>query len=47
MKQIQNAKERDRGDWESLLRLADARFRMLDIKQPQGSEISIITVALE
>lgn len=47
MKQIQNAKERDRGDWESLLSLADSRFRIHDIKQPQGSEISIITVVLE
>ncbi|KAF4633859.1 hypothetical protein G7Y89_g4253 [Cudoniella acicularis] len=42
MKQIQNARERDRKDWEVLLREADELFHLIEIKCPAGSALAII-----
>jgi len=47
MKQIQNGKERDLEDWKNLLEAADSRLRLLDVKQPEGSELSILTVVVD
>ena len=41
-----SAKERMRADWEALLRAADQRFRIVNIRQPIGSADAIIEVVL-
>ena len=37
-----NGRERDADDWKHLLRLADSKFKLLEIKQPQGSTLALI-----
>ena len=44
MLELHNGKERDRDDWIELLRRADARFRLIGIKQPAGSTLAILEV---
>ncbi|KAL9074671.1 MAG: hypothetical protein Q9157_004300 [Trypethelium eluteriae] len=39
-----NAKERDRGEWEELLRRADARFRLVEARRPEGSMLTCMEV---
>lgn len=39
-----NAKERDRGEWAALLRAADERFRIREIRRAEGSMLSCIEV---
>ena len=42
MKQLFNAKERDKDDWIQLFRAADPRFQLVQITKPELSELSII-----
>jgi 6-hydroxytryprostatin B O-methyltransferase len=42
-----NAKERTRADWEALLRAADQRLRIANVRQPIGSADAIIEVVLD
>jgi hypothetical protein len=44
MKECFNAKERDINDWAALLRKADKRFVMDEVKRPEGSQLQIIDV---
>ncbi len=44
MLELHNGKERDLDDWVHLLRKADARFHVVDVKQPTGSMLSVIEV---
>lgn len=44
MTSIQNAKERELGDWVELFRKADERFQFHSATQPPGSNLSIIVV---
>jgi hypothetical protein len=46
MKGFFNAKERNEEDWKKLLEEADQRFRIVDIKRPEGSQLQIIEVLL-
>ncbi len=45
MLEFHNAKERDLDDWNHLLKQADPRFRLEDVKKPKGSRLAIIEVA--
>lgn len=47
MKGIQNAKERDSTDWEQLFKSVDPRFKILEIKSPKGSYLSLICAIWE
>ena len=47
MLELFNSKERDAGDWSSLLRQADERFRLVDIKRPSRSKLSFIEIIWE
>lgn len=42
MKELQNAKERDAGEWARLFETADPRFVMREIREPAGSDLAII-----
>ncbi|KAF7508286.1 hypothetical protein GJ744_009431 [Endocarpon pusillum] len=42
MKELQNAKERDAGEWARLFETADPRFFMREIREPAGSDLAII-----
>ncbi|KAI0867360.1 S-adenosyl-L-methionine-dependent methyltransferase [Hypoxylon argillaceum] len=44
MTEMQNARERELGDWKNLLRMADSRFEFQDAKKPEGSTLWLITV---
>lgn len=44
MKACFNAKERDINDWRSLLKKADERFMIKEVKRPEGSQLQIIDV---
>ena len=44
MLELHNGKERDRDDWIGLLKRADPRFQLIDIKQPSGSTLAILEV---
>lgn len=44
MKECFNAKERNIEDWTALLKKADARFEILEVKRPQGSQLQIIDI---
>lgn len=44
MKECFNAKERDIDDWTELLKKADERFVIADVKRPEGSQLQIIDV---
>jgi hypothetical protein len=45
MKQITNGKERGIDDWTHLVSLADPGLKILGVKSPPGSFLSIIEVA--
>ncbi|KAL8729373.1 MAG: hypothetical protein Q9166_004766 [cf. Caloplaca sp. 2 TL-2023] len=45
MLEFHNAQERDRTGWAKLISSADARFRIIDIKQPLGSRLSLIEIS--
>jgi 6-hydroxytryprostatin B O-methyltransferase len=47
MLQVFNSCERDVDDWTHVLSLADERLRLVDIAQPRGSVMSILTVGLD
>lgn len=47
MKQLLNAKERNADDWIELFRKADPRFRLVQIKKPNLSKLSIIEFCWE
>ncbi|KAF2707636.1 S-adenosyl-L-methionine-dependent methyltransferase [Pleomassaria siparia CBS 279.74] len=47
MKECFNAKERDINDWTALLKKADERFVIADVKRPEGSQLQIIEVNWE
>ncbi|KAL9083352.1 MAG: hypothetical protein Q9165_008552 [Trypethelium subeluteriae] len=42
-----NGKERDRGEWEELLRSADARFRLVEARRSEGSMLTCMEVRWE
>jgi hypothetical protein len=42
-----SAKERTRADWEALLRAADQRLRIVNVRQPIGSADAVIEVVLD
>lgn len=44
MKEIQNGKERDADDWAAVFHMADARFVLKEIRQPEGSDLALIVV---
>jgi len=44
MKECFNAKERNIGDWEKLLREADGRLGIVEVKGVEGSQLQIIDV---
>ncbi|WZH40774.1 O-methyltransferase-domain-containing protein [Fusarium acuminatum] len=47
MRQVFNAKERDIDDWEALLREADPRLVLKNVRQPEGSNMSLLTIGLQ
>jgi hypothetical protein len=47
MLQVQNSRERERGDWETLFREADPRFKFLGVEQPRGSKLALIEARWE
>lgn len=47
MMQVFNSKERTLDDWKSILEAADSRLRICEVKQPIGSNMSVMTVRLE
>lgn len=47
MLQIQNSRERERQDWETLFKEADPRFKFLGVQQPRGSKLAIIQASWE
>lgn len=44
MMQVFNGRERSLDDWKAILRLADSRLRLCEVKQPFGSNMSLLTV---
>jgi hypothetical protein len=44
MREIQNGKERDAKDWKHLLRLADQRLVLREVRRPVGIALSILVV---
>jgi len=42
MKELLNAKERTSEEWKQLFHDADPRFRLVQIKKPPASELSIV-----
>jgi hypothetical protein len=44
MKELCNAKERNIGDWEALLKQADERFEIVEVKRLEGSQLQIMDV---
>ena len=44
MLELFNSKERDVDDWATLLRQADERFSLVDIKRPSRSKLSFIEI---
>ena len=47
MLEMYNSKERDADDWAGLLRQADGRFRLVDVKRPSRSKLSFIEIMWE
>lgn len=39
---FQNAKERTAADWETVFKMADNRFRVSSVKQPQKSALAVV-----
>ncbi|CAG8212627.1 unnamed protein product [Penicillium salamii] len=46
MLQVFNSCERDLDDWTQVLNLADERLRLVDVVQPRGSVMSLLTISL-
>lgn len=44
---LQNAQERTRDDWNTLLRDADSRFKLTQVSKPSKSYLAIIEVIWE
>ena len=47
MKELLNAKERTSKDWKQLFHDADPRFKLVSIKKPPASELSIVVFSWE
>lgn len=47
MKETQNAKERDAGDWARLFHDAHPQFKLQEIITPPSSDLAIIVVSWE
>jgi 6-hydroxytryprostatin B O-methyltransferase len=47
MRQVFNAKERGVDDWEALLREADSRLTLKTVRQPEGSNMCLLTISLQ
>lgn len=47
MRQVFNAKERGIDDWEAVLREADPRLVLKNVRQPEGSNMSLLTIGLQ
>ena len=47
MKELLNAKERTSEDWKQLFQEADPRFKLISIKKPPASELSIVEFCWE
>lgn len=46
MLQVFNSCERDLDDWNQVLNLADQRLRVVDVTQPRGSVMALLTIDL-
>ncbi|KAJ0302780.1 hypothetical protein COL516b_006817 [Colletotrichum fioriniae] len=46
MRQVFNARERDLDDWKALLRATDPRLELKSVKQPEGSNMSLLAIGL-
>lgn len=44
MKVLFNAGERSEEDWKKLVSGADENFRVVDVRQPEGSQLGIVVV---
>lgn len=47
MRQVFNAKERGIDDWQALLHAADSRLVLENVRQPEGSNMSLLTIRLQ
>ncbi|KAJ3536842.1 hypothetical protein NM208_g6551 [Fusarium decemcellulare] len=47
MRQVFNARERGIDDWEALLKAADSRLHLQGVRQPEGSNMSLLTVGIQ
>lgn len=47
MLQVFNASERAMEDWEVVIKASDARFEIVNVKQPFGSAMGLIEVKLD
>ncbi|KAL6921176.1 hypothetical protein ACHAP8_010214 [Fusarium lateritium] len=47
MRQVFNAKERGVDDWEALLREADSRLTLKNVRQPEGSNMCLLNISLQ
>lgn len=41
---LHNAKERNLGDWQRLIKNADSRFQISSINDPEASRLSVIVL---
>jgi 6-hydroxytryprostatin B O-methyltransferase len=46
MRQVFNARERGVDDWEALLREADSRLTLDEVRQPEGSNMCLLAISL-
>ncbi|KAK1725307.1 hypothetical protein CaCOL14_010753 [Colletotrichum acutatum] len=47
MRQVFNARERDLDDWKALLKAADPRLELKSVRQPEGSNMSLLEIGLD
>lgn len=47
MRQVFNSQERTMSDWEELVDLTDSRLKITGTNQPNGSNMSLLTVELQ
>ena len=47
MRQVFNARERGLDDWEALLKATDARLRLQGVRQPEGSNMSLLMIGMQ
>lgn len=47
MRQVFNAKERGVDDWEAILRETDSRLTLKNLRQPEGSNMCLLTISLQ